>query len=133
MKTKSIKQSVLIKARAHDVFEALMDSKKHSKFTGSKAVISRRVGGKFSAWDGGLHGKNMEVVKDKKIVQEWRCEMDEWPEKHFSTATFVLKPVKGGNTRLEFTQTGVPEPCAASISDGWKTYYWQPMKEMVEN
>ena len=59
--------------------------------------------------------------------------MDEWPEEHYSIASFVLKPVKGGSTRLEFTQTGVPEPCIASISDGWKTYYWQPMKEMLEN
>jgi len=29
-----------------------MDSKKHSKFTGSKAKISREIGGKYSIFEG---------------------------------------------------------------------------------
>lgn len=45
MKTKTIKQTIFFKAEPHDVYEALMDSKKHSKFTGDKAVISRKEGG----------------------------------------------------------------------------------------
>ncbi len=44
MKTKSIKQKISFNASAHDVYETLMDSKKHAMFTGGVAKISRKVG-----------------------------------------------------------------------------------------
>lgn len=129
MNTKSIKESVIIKANPHDVYEALMDSKKHAKFTGGKASISREVGGKFSAFDGYAEGVNLELVPDKKIVQTWRAE--DWPEGHYSKATFSLNKVEGG-TRLTFTQTGVPEEQQEAVAQGWRDYYWTPLKEMLE-
>lgn len=89
MKTKTIRQIVVFKASPHDVYEALMDSKKHSKFTGAKAIISREVGGKINAYDGYIEGVNVELVPDKKIVQKWRG--SDWPEGHYSTATFELE------------------------------------------
>ena len=89
MAKNTIKQSVTIKAKPHDVYEALMDAKKHAKFTGGKAVISREVGGKFNVFDGYAEGVNLELVPDKKIVQSWRA--DDWPKGHYSKATFDLK------------------------------------------
>ena len=129
METKTIKQSVTIKASPHDVYEALMDSKKHAKFTGGKATISREVGGKFTAFDGYARGTNVELVPDKKIVQSWRAE--DWPKGHYSKAIFTFTKVEGG-TKLAFTQTDVPEDQHEPISQGWKEYYWAPMKEMLE-
>jgi activator of HSP90 ATPase len=129
MGTKTVRQSVTIKASADDVYEALMDSKKHAKFTGDKASISRKVGGKFSAFDGYAEGTNLELVPDKKIVQSWRA--SDWPEGHYSKATFSFKEV-AGSTRLTFTQTGVPEEQYEDISQGWRDYYWAPMKQMLE-
>lgn len=73
METRKISQSVTLKASPHDVYEALMDSKKHAKFTGGKASISREVGGKFSAFNGYAEGINLQLVPDKKIVQSWRA------------------------------------------------------------
>ena len=129
---KTIKQTAEFKASPHEIFELLMDSKKHSKLTGSKAEIDRKVGGKFTAYDGGLNGKNLEIVKDKKIVQAWRCEMEEWNKGYYSKATFLLKKSKNG-TKLEFTQTGVPDKAYEDISEGWKEYYWKKMKKMLED
>ncbi|MHB8104164.1 MAG: SRPBCC domain-containing protein [Dehalococcoidales bacterium] len=129
MAAKTIKQTVIIKAKPHDVYEALMDAKKHAKFTGGKAVISREVGGKFKAFDGYAEGVNLELVPDKKIVQSWRA--DDWPEGHYSKATFALKAVTGG-TELTFTQTDLPEEFADDVAQGWRDYYWAPMKEMLE-
>jgi activator of HSP90 ATPase len=129
METKTIKQTVTIKASAHDVYEALLDSKKHASFTGSEAVISRKVGGKFTAYDGYAEGVNLELVPDKKIVQSWRA--SDWPEGHYSKATFAFQATTGG-TKLTFTQTDVPEEFAVDVSRGWQDYYWAPMKEMLE-
>jgi activator of HSP90 ATPase len=129
MKTVTIRQSAKFKASPHEVYEALMDSRKHSKFTDAKAGISRRIGGKFTAYDGYIEGVNLELVPDEKIVQSWRG--SDWPEGHYSKATFTMRQVEGG-TRLTFTQTGVPENQYESISQGWRDYYWKPMKEMLE-
>ena len=129
METKTVKQTVTFKANPHDIYEALMDSKKHSKFTGDKASISRKVGGKFSVFDGYSEGTNIELVPDTKIVQNWRA--SDWPEGHYSKVTYSFKEIPGG-TRLTFTQTGVPAAQYDDISQGWRDYYWAPMKEMLE-
>ena len=130
--TKTIEQSVTFNASPHDVYEALMDSEKHSRFTGAKARISREVGGEFSAYEGALSGTNLELVPDAKIVQSWRGSDEGWEPGHYSTATFSLEKIDGG-TRLTFVQTGVPEKSFEDISEGWQTYYWAPMKQMLES
>lgn len=122
---KTIRQRVTIPTGPKAVYETLMDSKKHSRLTGGKTSISRRVGGRFTAFDGYAEGVNLELQDAKKIVQSWRA--SDWPANHYSKATFTLKKVKGG-TRLTFTQTGVPNSQYASIKQGWMDYYWTPLK-----
>ncbi|MBI4895191.1 MAG: SRPBCC domain-containing protein [Candidatus Aenigmarchaeota archaeon] len=129
---KTIKQVIKFKASPEEVYSALMSSKKHSAFTGSAAKISNKVGGKFSAYEGGLYGKNLKLVKNKEIVQEWRCVMDHWPKDHFSKVSFVIKKTKSGS-QLIFTHTQVPDKSYASIKQGWTDYYWNPMKKFLEN
>jgi len=129
MKTKTIRQTVTFKATSHDIYETLMDSKKHSQLTGSKAQTSKKVGAKFSIYEGEIQGVNLELVPDHKIVQSWRY--SDWPEGHYSKATFLLEENKGA-TKLTFTQTEVPEELYQDVSQGWRDYYWQPMKEMLE-
>jgi len=74
-------------------------------------------------------GVNLELLKDKKIVQSWRG--SDWPEKHYSKALFKLVKTKNG-TKLIFTQPGVPSGLAKEIAGGWKHYYWEPMKKMFD-
>ncbi|MDO8538194.1 MAG: SRPBCC family protein [archaeon] len=131
MKTKTIKQNVSFKASPHEVFEALMDEKKHAGFTGAKAKISRKINGKFSVYDNGIFGKTIELEKDKKIVQEWYCEDENWPEGHFSKLIITFAK-SGTGTKLSMVHEKVPEGAAKSIALGWKDYYWKPMKEMLE-
>ncbi len=124
---KTIRQSVTVHAAPAAVYETLLDSKRHSRLTGGKASISRKVGGRFSAFDGYAEGVNLELQRGKKIVQSWRA--SDWPANHYSKATFALKKVPGG-TRLRFTQTSVPNNQYASVKQGWIDYYWTPLKEL---
>ena len=126
---KTIRQSVTIKASPKQVYEALMDSRKHTKFSGQKAVISRKVGGKFTAYGDYISGKNLELVANRKIVQSWHG--SDWPEGHFSKITIGLKQVKAG-TKLTFTQSGVPANKYSGIKQGWIDYYWKPLAAMLE-
>lgn len=130
MRTKTIRQRAAFKADPREIYEVLMDSKKHSRFTESEARISRKVGGKVSAYDGWVEAYNLELVPNKKIVQKWRGA--DWPKGHYSIAKFVLKKTKTGTT-LAFTQTSVPIDVYDDIKDGWKEHYWEKMKRMLES
>lgn len=129
MTTKTIRQSVTFQASPRAVYEALTDPRQHAKFTGAKASISKKIGGKFTAYDGYIEGVNLELVPDEKIVQSWRG--SDWPKGYYSRATFSLRKV-GNGTRLTFVQIKVPEEQYESISKGWHDYYWKPMKKMLE-
>lgn len=128
IETKDLRQGAMLRAGPHDVYEMLMDSRKHSAFTGAKARISRKVGGKFTAYDGWIEGRNIRLVKDRKIVQEWRGA--DWPKGHYSTVTINLKG-SGRGTKLMFSQKGIPAEKYSDIRDGWKEWYWEPMKAYI--
>ena len=73
LKTVTIKQRILIPSvKPEEVYSALADPKKHSAFTASKATMNPKPGGRFTAWDDYITGKNLELIKGKKIVQEWK-------------------------------------------------------------
>lgn len=129
VKTKTIKQTATFKALPHEIYEMLMDSKLHSKFTEAKANISRKVGGKFTAYDGYIQGKNLELVKDRKIVQAWR--EPDFPKNHWSTVTYLLSR-NGNGTKLSFTHSGVPLSEYKDIKKGWREFYWEKIKAQLE-
>ena len=126
--SKLIRQSVTFRATPHEVYEALMDSRKHAKFTRSAAKISRKVGGEIMAYDGYITGHNLELEPDRKIVQAWHA--SEWAPGHMSKATFTLTPVAAG-TRLSFSHSNVPDQFVNDIRQGWIDSYWTPMKAML--
>ena len=55
MKTRTLEQTVTFKAPPLEVYEMIMDSRRHQSLSGEKARISRKVGGSFTAW--GAHSK----------------------------------------------------------------------------
>ena len=127
MKATTIRQKVLIPAEPDKVYEAFVDGKNHSAFTGSRATCDPKVGGKFTAWDGYISGKNLQLEKGKKIVQEWIT--TEWP-KGYRPSKLELSFEKAENgTEILMIHSGVPAEQAAEIEQGWIDFYWQPLKE----
>ncbi len=130
MATKTIKQTRTFTASAKDLYEAIMDSRKHSRFTGAPAKISAKVGGAFSVHGGYATGRNLELKPNKEIIQSWHA--SDWPADHYSMVTFAFSPAGKGKTKLTFTHAGVPEDQIADIKQGWIDYYWTPLKKMFE-
>jgi activator of HSP90 ATPase len=127
MKVTTIKQKVIIPATPEEVYDAFTDASKHSAFTGSKATSDAKVGGKFTAWDGYISGKNLELEKPKKIVQEWKT--TEWPEGYPpSRFELTLKKTKDG-TEISMIHSNVPAEQADDIKQGWIDFYWNPLKK----
>jgi len=93
--------------------------------------MSTKVNGKFNIFEGYCHGYNIELIEGKKIVQAWHFAEDGWPDNHYSICTFKFE-ASGNKTKLTFEQTDVPEDKADYIKEGWKTYYWEPMKEYLK-
>ena len=129
MKSKTIRQTISLDASPHDVYEMLMDEKKHARFTGGAAMISRDVGGAFVTNSGYATGTTKELVQDTKIVQTWRA--SDWPDDHYSTLTITLSLVSS-KTKLSLVQTGVPKDWYEEISQGWYDYYWDLLKKILE-
>jgi activator of HSP90 ATPase len=132
MKTKALKQTVTLNATPREVYDILMDQKKHSAITDSTVSMSKKINGKFNAFDGYCHGYNIKLIEGEKIVQAWHFDEDGWPEDHFSICTFELKKI-GEKTKLTFTQTEIPEHKVDSLKEGWKNYYWNRIKEYLKN
>lgn len=132
METKSIKQTVTFNASPIMVYELIMDYKKHSAFTGSTVIMSKKVNGKFDIFDGYCHGYNIELIEGEKIVQAWHFREEGWPDAHYSICTFLFKP-EYNKTKLIFTQKEIPVHKAEELKNGWKQYYWEPMKEYLKN
>ena len=130
METKTLQQKVRFKASPTEVYEMLMDSEKHRSLSGMPAKISKKVGGRFTAWGSHITGVNLALLPGRKIVQAWRA-TGWWPD-HYSIAIFDIKKIRGGS-RLEFTQIGIPPHRYSGHYRGWIEAYWTPMKEILEH
>ena len=125
-KTTTIIQKVVIPASPEEVYDAFIDARKHSEFTGAKATCDPTVGGKFTAWDGYISGRNVELEKGKRIVQEWITV--EWPKGYSpSTLELTFRKVKGG-TEVRLVHSQIPEEQADEYRQGWIDNYWDLLK-----
>jgi uncharacterized protein YndB with AHSA1/START domain len=127
VQTKTLPQTVTFKASPAQVYDMLMDSRKHQSLSGERASISRRVGGAFRAWGSHISGINLVLKPGRKIVQAWRA-TGWWPD-HSSIAIFDISRMPGGS-RLRFTQIGPPPNRYSGHYRGWIETYWTPMKEI---
>jgi activator of HSP90 ATPase len=118
--------SALIPAKPDEVYDAWLSSKGHAAMTGSPAKVSAAVGGEFDAWDGYIHGKNLELVPKKRIVQAWRTSEFSANEPD-SRIEITLEPA-GKETKLTLQHTGLP-PHGGQYESGGVESYIEPMKE----
>ena len=127
MKTTVLKQIIIIPADPEKVYDAFINAKIHSEFTGSKATGKPVVGAEFTAWDGYIFGKNLELVRGKKIVQEWQT--TDWPEGYGpSRFELTLTKVKE-STKITMVHSDIPQEQKTDLTEGWNEFYWTPLKE----
>ncbi len=122
----SIHQEADFKASPQRVYEALLDAKEFSAFSGLPAEIRREAGGDFSCFGGHIVGRNVELVPNQRIVQAWRVVT--WPEGAYSIAKFELK-AQGSGTRLILDHVGFPEGLKDHLAAGWKEHYWERLQK----
>jgi activator of HSP90 ATPase len=124
---KIIKKVYKISSTIDQVWQALVNPTIIDKWGGGPSKMDSKVGTDFKLWNGDIYGKNIEVVNESKLVQEWFG--GDW--KKPSTLTFTLKKDDHG-TILELEQINVPSEEFDDISQGWDDYYIGPMKSFLE-
>ncbi|MBI4236530.1 MAG: SRPBCC domain-containing protein [Chloroflexi bacterium] len=122
----SFRISMTLPVSSERVYKAWLNSKEHAAFTSEPAKVTARKGGAFTAGDGYIQGKNLELEPYERIVQAWRTV--EFPEgAEDSRLELRLQEVPGG-TRLILVHTKIPEGQGPMYRDGWKEFYFKPMR-----
>ena len=125
--TPVIEQTVAFSATPAKLYELFMDSAKHTAATGMPAKISRKVGGKWSAFSGMILGKNLSLIPNRMIVQSWRSA--EWKKADPDSVLVVsFEKTANGGAQVHLVHVGVPEYDHAGVTQGWVKFYWEPWK-----
>jgi uncharacterized protein YndB with AHSA1/START domain len=127
MELESFEISVLLSASPEQLYRAWLDGEQHGAFTGAKAEVDARVGGKFTAWDGYLWGHTLELEPDKRIVQSWRTA--EFAEDAPDSQIEVRFEAVEGGTKLALRHTGLQPGDGEKYEQGWQASYFAPMLE----
>lgn len=125
---KVIKKEYHIFAPQTKVWDTLTNPKTIEAWGAGPAKMTDKKDFKFSLWGGSIHGTNLEVVPNKKLIQEWYSDDD--PETA-TKVTFTLTH-KEGCTTLKLTHSGVSPRNYESIDKGWDDYYLGEIKKLLE-
>lgn len=126
----SIQLSTVLPAIPERIYQAWLDTRAHSAFTGSEAVVDPRLGGRFTAWDGYIQGANLELEPYRRIVQSWRT--TEFPEESPDSHLEILFEEVEGGTQITLLHTDIPEGQAQDYYRGWEDYYFAPMSRYFQ-
>jgi activator of HSP90 ATPase len=139
----AIHQEVHLAAAPERVYAALTDAKQFQQIVllsgavksglvkpTQAAQIAAQAGGAFAIFGGFVTGRQIELLKDVRIVQAWRP--GDWPAGVYSIARFELRK-EGAGTLLVFDHSGFPAGAAEHLAEGWEMNYWQPLAKFLES
>ncbi|MFC2152262.1 SRPBCC domain-containing protein [Bacteroidota bacterium] len=124
---KDFKKYFIISAEPSEVFTALTNPFTIELWSGYPAIMDSNINTVFSLWDGDITGMNLEIIENKKIVQEWF--FGEQTEK--SIVTMNLFENKKG-TQVELIHTNIPDDDYENITEGWNEFYFGSIKSFFE-
>lgn len=124
---KDFKKYYKIKGKPEEVFTALTNPFTIELWTGYPAKMDDKEGTEFSLWEGDIVGKNIEIQKNKKIVQEWYFGDQE--EK--SIVTIILHKDKKG-TNVELHHTNIPDIAYENMKEGWNKFYFGNLQKFFD-
>jgi activator of HSP90 ATPase len=116
----------IVPARPDRVLGAWLDGAQHAAMTGGAATGIAEVGAAFTAWDGYITGRNLEIGPDR-IVQSWRT--SEFPKKAKDSRVEVRVAAHPDGTEITLVHTGIPKGQGKSYEKGWVDHYFEPMRD----
>ncbi len=125
-----IQQSVEFEqTTAEELFDILLDPRKHAEIIKAEVKISRREGDSFSAFNGMVTGKNLTIVTNKMIVQSWRGNV--WKENDLDSIVIMIFTSTKRGAKINLIHANVPDQFVRV--EKWKELYWEPMKAYLSS
>lgn len=121
-----IKISAIFPVSAKRLYDAWLNSRLHSAFTGTKTQIDSRQGSPFSIDNGYITGSNLVLQPYGRIVQHWRT--SEFPDGSPDSKLEILFEKHNSGTKLTIIHTQLPSGEEKKYEKGWKEHYFKPMK-----
>lgn len=122
--------SSILNTGADFLYKFFTDSKLHTEITGGPAVINKKIGGKFTAWDGYIKGEILSLDKNRRILQKWRTTDFNKKDKD-SILEITIKELEKGRSTLILKHSELPEGSEEEYKNGWKEFYIKPLKEFI--
>jgi activator of HSP90 ATPase len=130
----SFEVSTVLPAEPEEVYRAWLDGARHTAFTGARAEVQARVGGRFTAGDGYIEGRTLAMESRGqaaggrpafRILQSWRT--TEFPAGSPDSRLEVLLEKDRGGTRITLKHSEIPAGQGAEYAQGWADHYFTPM------
>jgi len=119
--------SLQIKAPIERVWWAFTAADGAEQWGAGPAKFYPTENGKFSYWDGDIHGVNTKVVPMQTLEQDWYGH-DRPEEKYRAEFSFVQE---GELTTVKLHYSGHIYDKQRDIAD-WQEYYFDPIKKLLE-
>ncbi len=116
-----------IKAPIAKVWQALVDPEEINRWGAGPAKMAAEPNFEFSLWGGDITGKNMQVIKEKSIIQRWVY--GDWEK---PSGVKIDLHEEDGITTIDLLHKGYPEKEHQNLIDGWNGDYFGAMKKYLE-
>ena len=133
----SIHQQVTIPASAREIYAILADAAALCALSGMGGTAGCAEGAEFTAFNGYITGRQVELVPGRRLVQAWR--FPEWAPGTYSIVRLTLEADDSDaqSTVLTVDQDGYPEGADTlgchqtwhdHLDEGWRTFYLTPLE-----
>lgn len=119
----SIHREATFPAPPERVYELLTNGAKFGEVTGQPGEGGSSPGAYFSLFDEWVEGRQVELVRNERVVQAWR--LTDWDPGVYSIVRFTLTP-EGSGTKLVVDQDAVPEDVHELVATNWGGFYFEP-------
>lgn len=124
---KTIRQHYFINATPEEVFSAITNPFTIELWSGYPAQMEAKEGVEFSIFDGDIAGRNIKVIENQQLIQEWYF----GDNQEESIVTIDLKPRQPG-TKVTLEHTNVPDDVIDDFMEGWNDHYWGAIKDFFK-
>ena len=124
---KDYKNYYIISESPEFVYLGLTKQETITLWTGYEAEMIGVEGTEFSMWNESIVGKILELIPNKKIVQQWYF----GDQEEESIVIMKLHPHKKG-TSIELTHSNIPDEDYENMVDGWNETYMAELKSFYE-
>jgi len=120
---------VVFAVKPSELYHAWLNSSLHGEMTGGEAHCSDQIGESFSAWDGYIKGKNLDLHPNKLILQAWRT--SEFNEQDEDSIVKIQLNSTSDGTELILAHTNIPTG-QTQYKQGWIDHYFTPMQAFFQ-